>query len=261
MVLETANKGRLTAPERRASGASEPVVKERPLEYLASLTTAVIDDLVELVISYAHQLAGTAEIVAASERFFVENGKVFHDDTFYDPRMTYFFDHFVFERPLTGGRTGPLATPYEHFLAAIRDQGTTVAPAVMELLNVLRDYRHSLFQIIKLENHRLVLADLLVPGRLTVTARPGESFRGLEKKNIFQGFVFANGDIAQMSPGIILHPQRAARLIKRFLKQSQKVENFSRKITLTRLASLQLRYLRHRHVDPKAIYLAELKAP
>lgn len=257
MVLEAADKGRVKA-DRRASGAASPEIQEKPLELLAGLATAEIDDLTELIISFANENAGKAEIVAASERFFMENGKVFHDDSFYDPRMTYFFDHFVFERPLAG-HGGPLATPYEHFLAAVKDQHLTLAPAVSALLGQLRDYRHSLFQIVKLDLTKMVLQDLLVPGRITVTAKSGESFRGLDKKTIFQGFVFPRGEEAQVSSGIILHPKRSTRLIKKFVKQAQKTENFSRKITLARLASLQLRHLRHRHVDPKSIYAADLK--
>ncbi len=258
MVLETADKGRLTS-ERRASGAAGFEIQEKPLEHLAALQTAVIDDLIELIISHANEHAGKAEIVAASERFFMENGKVFHDDTFYDTRMTYFFDHFVFERPLSSRSGGPLATPYEHFLAAVCDQNVTVTPPVSALLLQLRDYRHSLFQIAKLDLKKMVLTDLLVPCRVTVTAKPGETFIGLDKKTIFQGFVFPHGEESQLSPGIVLHPQRGSRLIKKFVKQAQKTENFSRKLTLARLASLQLRYLRHRHVDPKSIYAADLK--
>jgi len=238
---------------------------EDPVSHLASLADPSLDDLVEAVIAWTHLVMGESEIVEACGRFYADNGKVFPDDPFYDTRMSYFFDVFVFERPLASPRAAEYglasATPYELFIAHVRDPARGVPPAVVERLARLGGFRHALFQIVKLQERTMVVQDLTRPERArhVVTARAGDTFRGLEKKAIFQGFLFPIGDVDQLSHGLVLHPQRANRIIRRFVRLGQKGENFSRRIALAKLANVQIRHLRHRHVDPKIIYQTDLK--
>jgi hypothetical protein len=240
VVLETANEGRLTGARARAA---------------AQVTDPGLDDLIETIVAWTHKHVGDAGIVQAAERFYQDNGKVFHDDTFYDTRMSYFFDALVFERPMPAEK----ATPYELFLAQARAGQPPFAPAVIERLTWLGDFRHSLFQIVKLQEKSLTVVDLIGTGKLTVSAKPGETFRGLDKRNLLQGFLFRFGDEQQLSAGLILHPQKVTRVVKRYLKTAQKAGTFSRRAALAKLASVNLRHLRHRHVEPKAIYQNELK--
>lgn len=249
MVLETANERRVTAKQ------------------LAALDDPTVDDLIEALIAWTHQTVGDAEIVAARDQFFLENGKVFHDDSVYDARMSYFFDLLLFERALTGGSARPLTTPYEQFVKELDDRAASplsspggVPDVVLRRVKALGDFRHSLFQIQKIDTTSVVLQDLISDNKVTAIARPGETFRGLEKKTLIQGFLFSMEPRGKgpapthLSQGLILHPAKATRTIRRLLKTAKKSENFARKSFLAKLATLQVRHLRHRHVEPKTIY-------
>jgi hypothetical protein len=255
VVLDSANEGRLNT--RRAFSTPVVDLTARPLEP-APPTGEPVDDVIEEMITWTHQNAGTAEVVAAREQYFAAFGKVFPDDTFYDARMAYFFDHFLFERPIApaaGAGSAMPATPYESFAAKVRD-GQDGASAHVAALG---GARHSLYRVLKVSERALVVADLITPAKLTATARAGETFRGLEKKALFQGFLYPTPDGMRISHGIIIHPRRVARMIGRYLKRQKKSETFAKRTVLARLAHLQLKYLRHRHVDPKTFYEAELK--
>ena len=84
--METTNERRLTSSPRTAAPSQPQVLAP----------DAGLDDLVEAIVAWTHAAVGNDGVVQASERFHVENGKVFHDDSFYDTRTAYFFDQFVF---------------------------------------------------------------------------------------------------------------------------------------------------------------------
>src|SRR5690606_37182523 len=97
---------------------------------------------------------------------------VFHDDSFYDNRMSYFLDYFLFERQVSGRGL----TPFLMFM----DRYAADLPADLKTrLTGLADHRHSLFRILKLQPTLMVLEDVLEPSKPTIVARPGETFRGL----------------------------------------------------------------------------------
>lgn len=259
MVLETANERRMTADGR---GSGRAAVPDMPTDgdvvaYLASLESPQLDDLIESLIAWTHRVVGDSEIVAAREQFFVDNGKVFHDDSVYDTRMSHFFDGFLFERTLAGGSAKPLATPYETFMERLLARGDDVPSDVRRRLGELSSFRHSLFEIGKVQEKSVVIQDLITPAKLTAVARTGETFRGLERKTVFQGFVFELDGKLHLSQGLILHPPKATKIVRRLLKLAQKSDNFTRRGFLCRMASYQVKHLRHRHVDPKALYQTE----
>lgn len=235
-----------------------------PTQLLREAAPPTVDDLVEAMLAWTNEMVGTDEIVVAKEQFYVDAGKVFHDDTVYDARTSYFFDHFLFERPLPAGKgAGASArmpsTPYELFQQMVRAQEGELPQATIQRVTELGDFRHSLYQITRLSERTLVVQDLVTPAKIPCVAKAGETFRGLEKGQMFQGFLFKLGGQTFLSQGLVLHPARAQRLVRAYLKKQQKSGDFSRRALLFKLAHVQIRYLRHRHVDPKTIYAAELK--
>ena len=258
MVLETANERRVISVPPTVRSNTQAGSNLWPLLARLATRAANIDDLMEGFIAWTHQTAGTAEVVCSSERFYLDFGKVFHDDSFYSARTSYFFDYLIFERRLSNqaAPTSEGATPYQFLLGQLQAQQDALPRLIHEQVLGLGEFRHSLFQILKINEKSMLLQDLLAPAKITVQAKPMETFRGLEKKTILQAFVFPLGSINQLSSGIVLHPQKANRLIKKCIKKARSTDDFSAKSLLSRLATVQIRYLRHRHVSPKLIYQA-----
>jgi hypothetical protein len=242
------------------AGPSEATASELLAE-LRAQANASLDDLTEAIIGWAQAAFGTGEILTAQEQFFSEMGKSFSDDSFFDARMSYFFDWFVYERPIAGAHGqatygGP--TPYAAFCRQVEAKGIELPEATARRLAGLGQFRHSVFEIAKVQETSMIVTDLIQGGKISVTSKGNEIYRGLEKKNIFQGFLFELGDLNHISQGLVLHPQRVAGQIKKRLKVAKKSPEFAAKAELSRLASTQMRHLRHRHVDPKTIYQAGL---
>lgn len=215
-----------------------------------------LDDVVESIIAWAQAAFGTAAIVAAQEQFFANMGKVFTDDSFYDARISYFFDWFLLERSITTDNV----TPYAIAAQQLSQHNIITTPENKYWLDGLGQYRHSLFEIAKVQDTSMVLVDLLQGQKLTVKARKGqESFCALDKKALFQGFVYQFADINHLSHGFVLHPAKVAPILKKHIKVAKKSADFSAYRELCHYASLQLRYLRHRHVEARTIYQAGLK--
>ena len=252
-MLETADQN-LTRPSSGATAATrEPA---DPFGTLGESSTA--DDLVESIITWSHDAVGPAELIEARDRFFVTHGKTVPEDAFYDARMSYFFDHFIFERPLTALPNGLSTTPYELFLARARQSEATLPQVVTKRLTELGDSRHSLYEITKVAEHQLVVRDLLTDDRLDITPRANENFRGLAKGQMLQAFAYAHAGQRLLSPGIVLHHAKVGRVVRKHLKQERKQGELARRSVLAKLAHVQMRCLRHQHVAPAAIYRSEL---
>ena len=66
-----------------------------------------LDEAMEALIHWTGSQIGSEDVIRACEEFAVTTGKVFHDDDFYDSRMSHFMDHYLFERTIDG------QTPYQ----------------------------------------------------------------------------------------------------------------------------------------------------
>jgi hypothetical protein len=250
-VLEATPEKRLNLPSPEPAAA----LSSR-FETSAKLGRVPVDEIVEAAIAWAGELLGESEIVAAREEFFTQTGKVFHDDTFYDARISYFIEHFLFERPISGaGQTASLTgmIPYPLVLRHAVD----LAPLdehVKVVIASMAQARHSLFEVEKTRESSLLVKDLLIPQKIEIAAKGEESYRVMEKGTVFQSFVFRLPETCHLGSGLILHPRRARPMINRHLKQARKSGSTAEYPLLCKLASLQLRHLRHRHVDAKLIY-------
>ena len=234
-------------------------------DQLAEGAATGLDALVEALISWTQSAVGSHEIITACELFFTQYGKVFHDDTFYDNRMAYFFDHFLFERALsksflekTSLKKLEIWTPYKVFLHHLGgQQGQNVDDSVRQGFHQLQGFRHSLYQVRKLRGSHMVVRDLIQQDTLRLEDEAGYAFVGFDKGDIFQSFVFPATNHYCLSQGVILHPYQAGRIIRRYLRQALKEEAFPRHRALSRLARQHIRHVRHRHVDAKLIYQQE----
>ncbi len=253
MVLET------NGPDKQERGVAHqppktPFVPRKPTPTPISApipnppkplsATPSLDEILEHLIAWSSETFGLEALVAARENFHLRAGKVFHEDAFFGARVSYFFDHYVFERPALGSTA---ATPFQIFLAQRGD-------ALPEAVHRLAGFRHSVFQIKKVDAKQMVVVDLVTGQKSTVGAKGGENFIGLEKSNIFQGFLFPIGGLQQLSGGLVLHPQKVDDLLKKQLKLAKKTGEEEMGSVFFRLLTLQLRHLRMKHVDPRTFY-------
>jgi len=213
-----------------------------------------IDAILDQLIGWAASTFGEEELVAAKEEFFWKTGKVFYDDTFYNTRMVYFQDYFLFQRPLGHGTNKFVGKiPFELFLETYEPPTNTENHSHDPLL--FSKTHHSIFQVTKVRPDEVILADLLDrSNKLTVSVRAAQSFKAIRKKDLFQGFIYEVDGVRYLSEGLVFHPSEASSLVKKMLKKESSSTLSDRLRCLARLAHLQIRHLRHLHVHPKRIY-------
>ncbi len=202
-----------------------------------------VDVFLEDLIAWAVRRCGIEEFVKAKEEFFQLTGKVFYDDETYHSRMHYFLEYFLFERTFnSSGRLRVGATPFEAFLESSAE-------------TVISGFTHSLFAVIRIQNQALTLKDIFSAHKYRIQKQSEELFKGISKGDIFQGFVFHLEEHSVLSRGLIFHPARAHRLLKKSIKEEKNRGFWNPNQMLAKLARQQLKLARLKHVDPKLVYM------
>ena len=206
------------------------------------------DQALEAIVADAESTLGKNAFVAAKEEFYLRFGKVFPEDPFYDARMSYFLDYFVFLRVVPG----ETKTPFLKFAPSNKSIPDDLR-AMMEC------FRHSIFVVDALsQGHQMTVRDLRTGNGWKVFPKPGESLRGFSKGSVFQGCLFPDSNGAYLSNGLVMHPPQILGDIKKFLKNSANSADFDEQEVLAKLAFVQLRSLRHSRAGAKRIYASEL---
>lgn len=183
----------------------------------------------------------TEALVEAKEDFFKSGGKIFAEDDNYHQRIYYFLNHFIFERALSAKER---ATPFLEYLETAEGSTTPVD-----------GFTHSLFKILKIKGDHLILKDLFSEKKIRVEKQAGQVFEGIEKNDVFQGFLLHQGSQTFLSRGLIFHPPRSHKIIANILKQERKTQKLPKDQLLFGFARQQLKHTRLKHVDPKLVYL------
>jgi hypothetical protein len=230
---------------------------ESPLAALAACTSPTVDELIELIVGWAQSVLGADEIIEAREQYFTVAGKVFHDDAFYETRINYFFDFFLFERAINKNQSlinSGSITPIEFFLQQCASRKITLQPEALALARQFANFKHSFYQVLKVKENSMIIRDICTQEKHVLAPQNGETFRGFERKDVFQAFIFIGEHKTYLSRGVLQHPVKAIRTIKKNLKLVLKDPQFSLKAMLSKTARQQLRFLRHKHVDPVLLY-------
>jgi len=241
MVLETQIQRGLAVSSQTALSVPSPA---RPLITSQDLTLSAIDGEFEKILTWAQTHYGEDEFVVAKDEFFWKAGKVFHDDPFYEQRMSYFLDFFLLQRAVQ--KAEQFITPFVNYQAHIQASGAAACG--------LTDFVHSAFQVLRVTDKLLTVNDLFTELKYIIDARPYENFRALNRKDIFQGFIYASGTTFFLSHGVIFHPCKTHKIIKKNLKRQRRGGEFEPVRELALLSRKQLKHLRHAHVDPRRIY-------
>jgi hypothetical protein len=220
------------------------------------LLPSEIDQFIEDVVSWTERKYGHEEVMAAREEFFWKMGKVFDDDPFFHERMTLFLDFFVFLRPISQlAGTDAELTPFVAY-KTIHNPGDTETRKVAPVSGV----HYSIFEVLKVSELQLTVQDCWSKERYIVSSRGDQKFRGINRKDLFQGCLYLRKDDTAISLGCIFHPPESWRVLKKLIKRSAKDAQFDIVKELTAFARINLKCLRHPHVNPKRIY-SELLSP
>lgn len=247
MVLENATQER---PESELVAGD--LLKKDKQAGPAVTPTLTIDDHLEEVLLWAQKRFGNEEIVQAKEEFFWKMGKVFHDDSFYEQRMNYFLDYFLLERPVREKNELGLMNRTPIMILEDDETRTTSFPLL------LSGYHHAIFEVKRHLTDSIVIIDLFSGDKFEVSARSNESFKLLQRKQVFQGFIYEVGDKRYLSRGLLFHPDRVIKIIKKTIKTVKKAKDFNPQRLLSNYAKHNLRYLRHSNLDSKRIYVEAL---
>jgi hypothetical protein len=243
VVLETEVKRPLDPVAIAAKNLS--IVNKQLAVEDAPMPLTGIDNFLDHMLQWAQSKYGNDEFVMAKEEFFWKMGKVFPEDAFYEQRMTYFLDYFLLQRPLSKHDDSGVKSTLESYL---NDPDQILSDESFS------GFYHSVFLVQKNNLDTIVVKDLCTQDQITVTARQNESFKAIQRKEIFQGFLYRAEDKVYLSRGVIFHPSKCGRILRKNLKKKVASLDFDRLKEVCALARLQLKYLRHKNIDAKRIY-------
>jgi hypothetical protein len=201
-----------------------------------------VEQQIETILLWAHRTFGPDHLINAKEEFYQLMGKVFPDDDFFNRRMSYFVDYFIFNRPVPHHKD-LTETPFQMYRAQNSLSEGDIQSAT-----------HSLFNVSRVSDQGLVIRDLIAGEKYRIARGAQSSFEGITKKDLFQGFLYDLGTTKLLSRGLIFHPPASHALIRKELKSELKKDSFAVEPLLSRFAKQQLRHLRHLHVNPKVFY-------
>lgn len=252
----------VTEPKIKASIAGLPTgpVRTTTAGTTSNAATSPLEDMTEPLIAWSQTRFGNDEIIRAKEEFFLATGKFFAEDPFYDERMTYFLDTFIFARPIpvnTDSGTDTL-TPYQAFMLAASRSDLGIDATKFADLTELGSFKHSLYQVSKHSADAMQVKDILTGVKYTVHPQGRATFVAFKKKDIFQGFLFSVGEKMVVSFGVVHHPSTVTgfilKHIKKALKAAKSGDAVDKTETLNRLAYLHLKHMRHKHVKALKVY-------
>ena len=209
-----------------------------------------LDTCLENVVNWVVSRYGKDYFKEPLEDFMRSFGKVFPEDEFYQERMNLFLEHCILQRPLTGQGLG--RSPMVEFM----DDRSITTDRSSIWWKTLCEFRHTIFEVTKSGSDQIAIKDLITDQTLIVRPKESETLRFVEKRSIMQGFVFRTENGHYCFGQGIIHPPRARKLIQRAAKEHRKKRPCADATFLTKLALINLKYLRMHHVDPEVIYLA-----
>lgn len=200
-----------------------------------------IETHIESILSWCEDKFGSTEIIQAKEDFYAQTGKIFPEDECFNHRMSYFIDFFIFERSINKiGKFNGL-TPFSAYLKFQAD-------------DTIKQAHHSLYEIKRHSVREIVIQDLISKETFRIHNTANHSFEGMQKRDLFQGFIYHTVSELTLSKGLVFHTHQAHRVIKKLLKDCQKIGQFQREKFLATLAHLQLSQVRHAHIPAGKYY-------
>lgn|GEM_PF-1619079 len=187
------------------------------------------------------------EELEKSRRWFIEQcGEVYEGDEFFEERISNQLDWFAFDWRNAAGEI-----PIRVYM---NEKAESLTSEDRESLERMCNPIHSIFEVKKIapKKNMLVLFDLVNRRKYEVFER--RMLHGIDKKNIFEARLIANGEQFIMMNAFVMHPSAAGKFIKKRIKCMVKegVKNF--KPLMLMLQKMWVHRYRYTKVDLKLIY-------
>lgn len=187
------------------------------------------------------------EILEARAAYFERIGEAHEEDRSFEARMTSFFEHFLFDRPLDGLEKTPVLAYLERFEASL-------SPEEREALEALSRSVYATFEVKKLGTRLgLRVRELLSREEYEILER--RELVALAKGDILNARVVPWKGAHVFSGAFIYHPREAAKAILREAKRRRKAGPEASPVDFAmELARMALKLERYRNVAVENIY-------
>ena len=205
--------------------------------------TTDLETYLSNILQWAKTYFNEETFINAKKYFFRHNGKIFDDEIFYEQRMNFFIDYFLFQTPVVHEDNIAL-TPYHLYLTKISSPDESFK------------FVYSVFKIIHRSDCLLKIVDLINIKKYEIYPKKNQTFIALQKNNIFQGFIYHIKNKYYLSDGIFFHPSKSQKLILNLTKKIQSNKNSLTQIfsLLNHLSKAQMTILRQPHLSISKVY-------
>jgi len=189
---------------------------------------------------------GFKDELTRSKRFFFESTVPNEENPeLFDQRMSQFFDWYFFTRELDGFGQTPLEV-----CEAVRELRFTISEK--NLIQQMRQHRHSLFQFIKLKGEDVYIKDLFKNEKMIV--KKSKQIFGFDTEEFFEARLIPTGDNYVFSRGFCFHPESAQKYILGEIKKHKKDPDLNPEDFMMRLVKMRYKFEQYKHVKPEMIY-------
>jgi hypothetical protein len=184
--------------------------------------------------------------IRLAKREFFENSSVFDESSpHFELRMSQFFDWYFFSRKLKGFDCTPLD-------AALVPRELKYTPAEVEMVGILRQFKHSIYEFVKAKDADICIKDLYSDKKLWIKDSPFT--RGFQDVELFQVRLLPYGDSFHFTRGFCFHPPEAKKFILKEIKLHRKNSDLNIEDLLLRLVKLRYKYEQYKHVSVDMVY-------
>jgi hypothetical protein len=192
------------------------------------------------------QGAYAAEIARARTEHTERTGRVFEEDEIYEARTVAFLEWYVVERPLDEVGLSP---------AALYATGGEGDPELRDAWRAWATSLRSLFLVTRLSKDAVALRDLVGGGRFAVDER--RRLHGVERGDVVEARLVGWRGRVRFGRTFNFHPADAHKAIVGHVRRIRAAGG-TRADAVDHVATLKVRTLRWKHVEPARVY-AELR--
>ncbi len=203
------------------------------------------EKLIEKILSYFAGPSLRDELSIARAEFFSNSGTLDEQSDNYELRMSQFYDWYFFTRNLRGFGHTPLDS--RHLVRELR-----FSDHEESLILKLKNFRHSLFEVVKIKGSEITITDLFRQEKLKLVY--DQNLHGIEVKDIFDVRLLPSKESWIFTKGFCFHPIEARKFILAEVKKHIKDPDLDREMFMLRLIKMKYKFEQYRHVSPELVY-------